>query len=174
MTRQLLLVLLAAGALTPACVIRRERLDRDPEGGIDAFVVGEDLGTVEPEVRAMLAERRIAGTRVLWFEDEPPSTWPADTLATVTTHDLPTVTQVFVRDEPDDEVRNRLLAVAPDATDPASAIVAANAALLAASSRLRLVSTDDLAGAIDQPNVPGRNDHPNWRIRLPKPVSELL
>lgn len=139
-----------------------------------AFVVGEDLGTVEPEVRAMLAERRIAGTRVLWFEDEPPSTWPADTLATVTTHDLPTVTQVFVRDEPDDEVRNRLMAVAPDATDPASAIAAANATLLGSSSRLRLVSTDDLAGATDQPNVPGRNNHPNWRIRLPKPVSELL
>ena len=53
MTRQLLLVFLAATALTPACVIRRGRLDREPEAGIDAFVVGEDtradVGMVVPE-----------------------------------------------------------------------------------------------------------------------------
>lgn len=139
-----------------------------------AFVVGEDLGTVEPEVRQMLAAHGIAGTKVLWFEDDPPSEWPEATLATVTTHDLPTVTQVFVRDEPDDEVRERLMAVAPDATTPAEAIGAANAALIASSSRLRLVTTDDLAGATDQPNVPGQNGHPNWRLRLPVPVTDLF
>lgn len=146
---------------------------------VGAFVVGEDLGTVEPAVREMLAARGIAGTRVLWFEDEPPSAWPPATLATVTTHDLPTVTQVFVRDEPDDPelrdvVKERLLAVAPDATTPAEAIAAANAALIAGSSRLRLVTTDDLAGAAEQPNVPGQNGHPNWRLRLPCPVTALL
>ena len=33
-----------------------------------AVVIGEDLGTVEPGVREDLAERRVLGTSVLWFE----------------------------------------------------------------------------------------------------------
>ncbi len=143
-----------------------------------AFVVGEDLGTVEAEVRGMLQARGIAGTKVLWFEEEPPSEWPESALATVTTHDLPTIGGVWLRGETgdlaDDEVFARLVAVAPEATNVAEAAAAANAALLAGSSRLRLVTTDDLACAVEQPNLPGRNDHPNWKIRLPVPVTSLL
>jgi 4-alpha-glucanotransferase len=143
-----------------------------------AFVVGEDLGTVEAEVREMLQARGIAGTKVLWFEEEPPSEWPESALATVTTHDLPTIAGVWMRGETgdvaDDEVYARLVAVAPDATNAAEAAAAANAALLAGSSRLRLVTTDDLACAVEQPNLPGQNDHPNWKIRLPLPVTALL
>ncbi|CAB4578316.1 MAG: 4-alpha-glucanotransferase [Actinobacteria bacterium] len=143
-----------------------------------AFVIGEDLGTVEQEVREMLAERRIAGTKVLWFEEETPDSWPAAALATVTTHDLPTAAGVWERgltgDVADDEVYGRLLAVAPTATTGAEAAAAANAALVAGSSHLRLVTTDDLAGAVEQPNRPGLNDHPNWRIRLPVAVDRLL
>jgi 4-alpha-glucanotransferase len=61
-----------------------------------AVVVGEDLGTVEPGVRETLAERRILGSTVLWFEysdgnPTPPEDWRELALATVTTHDLPTV-----------------------------------------------------------------------------------
>ena len=46
-----------------------------------ALVVGEDLGTVEPWVRAYLRERGIMGTSVLWFENGengnplPPEQW---------------------------------------------------------------------------------------------------
>ncbi|HEV2638353.1 MAG TPA: 4-alpha-glucanotransferase [Actinocrinis sp.] len=60
-----------------------------------AMIVGEDLGTVEPQVRAALADRGVYGTNVLWFErDEhgaplPPSRWRETCLAAVTTHDLP-------------------------------------------------------------------------------------
>ncbi|MFJ2903027.1 4-alpha-glucanotransferase [Streptomyces sp. NPDC087212] len=62
-----------------------------------AFVIGEDLGTVEPGVRERLRERGVLGTSVLWFERDwdgdgrplPPESWRADCLATVTTHDLP-------------------------------------------------------------------------------------
>ncbi|MFE2916236.1 4-alpha-glucanotransferase [Kitasatospora indigofera] len=60
-------------------------------------VIGEDLGTVEPGVREVLAARGILGTSVLWFERDwqakgeilPPARWRADCLATLTTHDLP-------------------------------------------------------------------------------------
>jgi len=60
-----------------------------------AVVVGEDLGTVGPDVRGYLTERGVAGTSVLWFERDtdgapvPAPDWRALCLATVTTHDLP-------------------------------------------------------------------------------------
>lgn len=60
-----------------------------------AFVVGEDLGVVEPWVREVLADRNVLGTSILWFEKdedgEPlePEQWRELCLATVTTHDLP-------------------------------------------------------------------------------------
>jgi len=60
-----------------------------------AVVIGEDLGTVEPWVREALDDRGILGTNVLWFErDErgvplPPGRWRENSLAAVTTHDLP-------------------------------------------------------------------------------------
>ncbi|WP_131739504.1 4-alpha-glucanotransferase [Actinomadura roseirufa] len=63
-----------------------------------AVVVGEDLGTVEPEVRAGLAERGVLGTSLLWFEHDaegrpkPPGEWRELSLATVGTHDMPPIT----------------------------------------------------------------------------------
>jgi 4-alpha-glucanotransferase len=60
-----------------------------------AVVVGEDLGTVEPWVRAYLRERGVLGTSILWFERDAegrpvsPERWRELCLATVTTHDLP-------------------------------------------------------------------------------------
>ncbi len=60
-----------------------------------AVVVGEDLGTVEPSARRYLTERGILGTSILWFENDgdgrplPPGRWRDQSLASVTTHDLP-------------------------------------------------------------------------------------
>lgn len=60
-----------------------------------AVLVGEDLGTVEPWVRDVLAERGIFGTSVAWFEYnddgtlKAPEHWRELCLATVTVHDLP-------------------------------------------------------------------------------------
>jgi 4-alpha-glucanotransferase len=64
-----------------------------------ALVIGEDLGTVEPEVTEGLAERNVLGSAVLWFTrdeavpGEPllrPADWPEQAVATISTHDLPT------------------------------------------------------------------------------------
>jgi 4-alpha-glucanotransferase len=62
-----------------------------------AVVIGEDLGTVEPWVRAYLRERGVLGTSILWFEFDydgaggplEPERWREFCLASVTTHDLP-------------------------------------------------------------------------------------
>ncbi|WP_062307686.1 4-alpha-glucanotransferase [Demequina subtropica] len=60
-----------------------------------AIVIGEDLGTVEPWVREYLHGRGILGTSIAWFERHDdgaprlPEDYRADTLAAVTTHDLP-------------------------------------------------------------------------------------
>ena len=56
-----------------------------------AFVVGEDLGTVEDSARAALADHDMLSYRLLWFEEDDPARWPPRALAAVTTHDLPTV-----------------------------------------------------------------------------------
>lgn len=141
-----------------------------------AFVVGEDLGVVEPRVRASMQDHDIAGTRVFWFMDEPPRAWDEMALATVTTHDLPTIVGVHSGRDGSDEMRVRLDAVVAAGSPPDSAVLAAHAALAEAPSLLRLAALDDLALAVDRPNAPGTTaDHrPNWRIPLPAALTDVL
>jgi 4-alpha-glucanotransferase len=71
-----------------------------------AVVIGEDLGTVEPWVRAYLRERGVLGTSILWFEFDwdgaggplEPERWREYCLASVTTHDLPPTAGYLVGD----------------------------------------------------------------------------
>ncbi|TDD31967.1 4-alpha-glucanotransferase [Actinomadura sp. KC06] len=78
-------------------------------GGV---VVGEDLGTVEPEVRDALADRGVLGTSLLWFErgadgrPKPAKQWRELSLATVGTHDMPPITGFVHGDHI--ELRDRL------------------------------------------------------------------
>jgi 4-alpha-glucanotransferase len=62
----------------------------------NAIVIGEDLGTVQPEFRRRLAKVGIAGMDVLWFQRKgaaflAPSAWRRDSVAMTSTHDLPTI-----------------------------------------------------------------------------------
>jgi 4-alpha-glucanotransferase len=62
-----------------------------------ALVIGEDLGTVPDWVRDRLGPAGVLSYRVFYFEREywggwkPPTQYPAQALAVVTTHDLPTL-----------------------------------------------------------------------------------
>lgn len=63
----------------------------------NALVVGEDLGTVPPDVPAALERWQILSSRVLYFEREgdggfkPASSYDRRSLATANTHDMPTI-----------------------------------------------------------------------------------
>jgi 4-alpha-glucanotransferase len=156
----------------------------------DALVVGEDLGTVEPEARDHLRDAHVLSTRLLWFEDEPPTSWPHEAMAAVTTHDLPTIAGVWsgidladqhaagtrVPDDGDELFRHRLR-VAGSCDDQVSVEkvdVAAHRAIAASPCLLATAALDDLVGAEHRPNLPGTiNEHPNWRIPLPVTLDDL-
>jgi 4-alpha-glucanotransferase len=62
-----------------------------------AIAIGEDLGTIDPWIRAYLASQHVLGTELAWFAREPdgsplrPSHWRRACMATVGTHDVPPV-----------------------------------------------------------------------------------
>jgi 4-alpha-glucanotransferase len=125
-----------------------------------------------------------------------PSTWDREACALTTTHDLPTIsgwwrghdldlramlTRSFDMElaqrarENDRRGLWRTLKRAKCARGPEPAhndehvVVDATLALVAkTASRLCIVPVEDIAGQIEQPNLPGTIDeHPNWRRRLP-------
>ena len=61
------------------------------------MIVGEDLGTVTPQIRSQLMEAGLLSYRLLLFEKTasgafiPPHRYPSQTMVSVTTHDLPTL-----------------------------------------------------------------------------------
>ncbi len=113
------------------------------------FVVGEDLGTVEPGVREALAARKMMSYKVLSFEEDPPEQWPTLSLAAAETHDLPTLAGRGLSAEK------------------------VHARLLRAGSRVVVLTAEDLVGSIHQPNEPGTVKPTNWSRRLPVPVTDL-
>jgi 4-alpha-glucanotransferase len=90
------------------------------------LAIGEDLGTVEPWLRDFLADRRVLGTSMLWFERYPdgtprrPGEWRRGCLATVGTHDLPPAAAFLVGEQV--TVRAELgLLTEPEAAERAAA-----------------------------------------------------
>jgi 4-alpha-glucanotransferase len=154
-----------------------------------ALVVGEDLGTVEDGVREAMAEHGILSYRLLWFEEDDPADWPAEAMAAITTHDLPTVAGLWtgedVREQreygtgTDEELergRASLLGRLPKLADGASveeAVEQAHRRLAEAPSRLLSATLDDAVGERRRPNMPGTTDRPNWSLPLPVPVEDL-
>jgi 4-alpha-glucanotransferase len=155
-----------------------------------AFIVGEDLGTVEPGVRERLHEQRMLSYRLLYFEPSPPRDFPEMALSSVTTHDLPTIAGLWtgadlaslrrIGQAPNEEgtkgLRDKLRTLGHLNEDaPAEdAIVATHRALAEAPSRILLATLDDAVGVAERPNVPGTvREWPNWSLALPQMLEEI-
>ena len=138
-----------------------------------AFVVGEDLGTVEDEVRDDLADRQILSYRLVWFEEGAPSTFPRQALAGVTTHDLPTMAGVWTGadladrqrlgrggDGSDDLWFRSRIHLATGLGDDASTeeiVVATHEALAGAPSLIVVATLDDAVAMVDRPEPAGHD-----------------
>ena len=155
-----------------------------------AIVVGEDLGTVPKEVPPALERWGILSSKVLYFERDargrfrPAGGYPAQSLATANTHDLPTLAGFWAgrdidlreqvglctadeaRDARRDREREReqllkrlsadgLLPRPVGEPDELSVRAAAHAFLCGTPAALVGLALDDLAGELEPVNVPG-------------------
>jgi 4-alpha-glucanotransferase len=157
-----------------------------------AYVVGEDLGTVEDGVREQLAAHAILSYRVLWFEKEHPSSYPPESLAAVSTHDLPTIAGMWTgsdlkrqkklglqpNTESVVEICERLKTMAGvDSTMTVEEVIEKIYQLLAkAPSRILTASLEDAVGVEERPNMPATTSesNPNWSLALPEPIGDLM
>jgi 4-alpha-glucanotransferase len=155
-----------------------------------AYVVGEDLGTVEDMVREELAARDVLSYRLLWFEQCPPEEFPEQALAAVTTHDLPTVAGLWsgadleeqraLGLDPNEEstagIRSWLQKSARLCDDePADQVVVRTYELLArAPSRILVAAIDDALGVEERPNMPcTTSERANWSLALPALLEDI-
>ena len=152
--------------------------------------MGEDLGTVEDEVRAELARGgSVLSYRLLYFEDGDPSTLPTNALAAVTTHDLPTIAGLWSGHDlerqhgagmqPNEDAAARLrahvqsLAAVDDGATPDDVVVGTYRALAGAPSALLAATLDDALAVEERPNLPGTTEATNWCTALPVPLDDI-
>ncbi|MGN6790976.1 MAG: 4-alpha-glucanotransferase [Streptosporangiaceae bacterium] len=164
-----------------------------------ALAIGEDLGTVEPWIRHYLASQHVLGTEMAWFAREPdgsplrPPHWRRDCMATVGTHDVPTISGFVTGDhvtvrarlgllkDPEGERtasdlrlsawRDLLMAerlLQSDREPSADEFTIAMYGFLARTpAELIGISLADAVGDRRTQNVPGTSDeYPNWRVPL--------
>jgi 4-alpha-glucanotransferase len=156
-----------------------------------AFVIGEDLGTVEDRVREEMNEREMLSYRVMWFEDDPPEQFPRHAFGTVTNHDLPTIAGLWTGEDErerkslglevdpgaDEEMRARLLrATGVEEGAPEELVIERTyEALGRAPSAIVNATLEDALQVRSRPNLPGTSEElrPNWSKPLPAPLEDL-
>ena len=153
------------------------------------YVVGEDLGTVESGVRAEMRRRGALSYRVAWFESRTPQLYPRLALASMSTHDLPTVAGVWTGEDVRDQeacgreinrageartsARLRRLTGAAEGAPLDEVVQRAYAALATVPSALVAASLDDVTLARRRPSMPGTRHRDNWSIPLPRTLEQL-
>lgn len=118
-------------------------------------LVGEDLGTVAPEVRAAMAARGVLRMHVMQLapEDAPPE----GSCASINTHDMPTYAGYAAR--------------APGASTYADV----RERLLQSAARHVVINLEDEWGETEPQNVPGTSmAQPNFRRRARPTLDEML
>jgi 4-alpha-glucanotransferase len=155
-----------------------------------AFIVGEDLGTVEAGVREKLAEKKMLSYRLLYFEPNPPAQYPELALTSVTTHDLATIAGLWTGSDVEDQrrigqnpnedgmrqLRDKIAKLdgLPEGATVEDAIVKTHEALAHAPSRVLLATLDDALAVPERPNMPGTvTEWPNWSLALPQTLEEI-
>lgn len=153
------------------------------------FIIGEDLGTVEPYVRETLEKNGIFQFRLQIFEDHP-ERFPEHSMAMVTTHDLPTLAGLWSGAD-----EKAMLQAIPElkpgvnlpslkrvqqatglaADTPVEGVVEQEYRVLGESpAEIVLVTLEDLLAIEERPNMPGTVDQwPNWRLAIPGGIERL-
>jgi len=167
------------------------------------MVIGEDLGTVPVGFRERLATERIYSCRVLLFERDgerfrAPAEYPADSIASTGTHDLPTMAGYWTgadietrerlgwidaegaREEHIERERSRVALIEAlreagciddEEPDMHAVLCAVHRFLARAGSRVVLVQLEDMLAQREQVNVPGTtSEEPNWMRKLGLPI----
>ncbi len=155
-----------------------------------AYIVGEDLGTVEDHARDALRDSGVLSYKLFWFEPRPPGDWPDQALGAVTTHDLPTIAGVWSgRDLVDQHAAGVKVNVegsaafrrhitewtGVDGSSPLPEVIGATYdALAEAPCALLSAALDDALAVEERPNMPGTIDEwPNWCLALPAPLEDI-
>jgi glycogen operon protein len=166
------------------------------------MIIGEDLGNVPPSLRERLSAANVLGYRVVYFERDStgafmsPQHYPRDSLAALTTHDLPTLLGFCAEADIAERERMGMDAVSVSelrserkhacaalvralrdygyADDASNFADAAHRFLAATNSGLVIVQIEDVVGMRRQANLPGTDDRaPNWRQRLAVALEDL-
>lgn len=154
-------------------------------------IVGEDLGTVPPEVPKMMNKHGLRRMYVVQYEahpDTPPlQTPPAASVASINTHDMPTFAAWWAAKDVDDRVEMGLLddagaqreretrermkrglvqaLVDGPASDVRTALEAVLAYLAKSPAEIVLINLEDLWGELEPQNVPGLPER-SWRHKF--------
>ncbi|HVT64151.1 MAG TPA: 4-alpha-glucanotransferase [Mycobacteriales bacterium] len=135
-----------------------------------ATVIGEDLGTVSPEIRQAMDDYGILHSFVSRFEASPDNPLPQPSqpaAASLGTHDLPRFATFW-----NDPASRELVAVG--VPEPDRALRLCLEALAAGPAAYVIADLADLVGETVPDNRPGTGPEAgNWRRRLPLSLAEL-
>ena len=166
-------------------------------------VIGEDLGTVPVEISHLMAQYQVLSYRVFMLEqkagsyDCAPQTYPELALATVTTHDMPTMVGYWQQDDlqlrhqldlfPNSQVAESLHQLRTDEkqlmrerlqlTDGDYSGLIRQSHLFVAQQPAKLLAfqLEDLLLMATPVNIPGTStEYPNWRRKLTDNIDDIL
>ncbi|MFM2483316.1 4-alpha-glucanotransferase [Celerinatantimonas sp. YJH-8] len=171
------------------------------------MVIGEDLGTVPQEIVDKLKRYGVLSYKVLYFEKDKqhrfhaPEDYPHQSIATITTHDLPTLSGFFqhldlqrgeqlglypnpvvlagLHEERRQDCRELVQAIAQtqtfDADDASQFNRAAHLFLSESQSALLGLQPEDWLEMTQPVNIPGtETEYPNWRRKLTLETTQIF
>lgn len=165
------------------------------------MVIGEDLGTVPPEVREAMDRHRLQRMYIGQFETRPheqevmPAP-PANCIGSLNTHDTPPFKRFYDGDDSQDRMDMGLIDQARsdcerkerreiiealgryfdrDPNDAAALLGAMLGKLAESDARMVMVNLEDLWLENEPQNVPGTStERPNWRVRSKHSLENIM